>query len=106
MSILIEGMEMPKAQFQKSSTLYHEEGTIFVYPDGKARAELLVDYNERKYYPIIPVHEPHGRLGDLDKLNEEVRLLIKENMFSHDDARDLLETIADAPTVIPASGEE
>ena len=106
MSILIEGMEMPKAQFQKSSTLYHVEGTIFVYPDGKARAELSVDYNERKSYPIISVHEPHGRLGDLDKLNKEVRLLIKENMLSRDDARDLLETIADAPTVIPASGDE
>ena len=55
--------------------------------------------------PLIEVQEPHGRLIDADKLNEEVRLLIKENMFSHDDARDLLETIADAPTIIPASEE-
>ena len=55
--------------------------------------------------PLIEVPEPHGRLGDLDKLNEEMRLLIKENMFSRDDAKDLLETIADAPTVIPASKE-
>jgi len=55
--------------------------------------------------PPIKVPEPHGRLGDLDALNEEVRLLIKENMLSRDDAKDLLETIADAPTVIPASKE-
>ena len=52
----------------------------------------------------VPV-PPHGRLGDLDKLNEEVHLLIKEKMFSRDDAGDLLETIADAPTIIPSSEE-
>lgn len=62
-------------------------------------------YIRRDDCPLVHV-QPHGRLGDLDKLNEEVSLLIKENMFSRDDARDLLETIADAPTVIPASGTE
>jgi len=69
-------------------------------------AMITIHGEDRKSFPLVPVQEPHGRLGDLDKLNKEMRLLIKENMFSRDDARDLLETIADAPTVIPASGTE
>jgi len=81
-------MEMPKVGSK----------IITIYANGK----VLYDGG---YIKAVSVPEPHGRLGDLDKLNEEVRLLIKENMFSRDDARDLLETIADAPTVIPASKE-
>ena len=45
---------------------------------------------------------PHGRLVDADKLMQEMRLFIKENMLSRDDARELLETIEDAPTIIQA----
>ena len=88
--LLIRGMEMPKAQFQKSSTLYHVEGTIFVYHDGKARAELSVDYKERKSYPLVPV-PPHGRLGDLDEMEK------KYSQCLVGDAYGLM------PTIIPAS---
>ena len=49
----------------------------------------------------VPV-PPHGRLVDADKLTKEMRLFIKENMLSRDDARELLETIEDAPAVIEA----
>ena len=94
MAILIEGMEMPK-----------ETTLISIGPGGTVEIHRNDDLT---WVPLkekaVPV-PPHGRLGDLDKLNEEVHLLIKENMFSRDDARDLLETIADAPTVIPASEE-
>lgn len=92
MSILIEGMEMPK------DGVYWCE--IGVADD---IAMITIHGEDRKSFPLVPVPEPHGRLGDLDKLNKEMRLLIKENMFSRDDTRDLLETIADAPTVIQAS---
>lgn len=95
MSLLIKGIEMPKDRPQ----------LLWVYPNGKALT-VQSDVDPWKELQAVPVSEPHGRLGDLDKLNEEVHLLIKENMFSRDDARDLLETIADAPTVIPASGTE
>lgn len=52
-------------------------------------------------FKVVPV-PPHGRCIDADKLMQEMRLFIKENMLSRDDARELLETIADAPTVIEA----
>lgn len=45
---------------------------------------------------------PHGRLIDSDELTKEMRLFIKENMLSRDDARELLETIAEAHTIIQA----
>ena len=95
MSVLIEGMELPKDRPQ----------LLWIYPNGKALT-VQSDVDPWKELQAVPVPEPHGRLGDLDKLNKEMHLLIKENMFSRDDARDLLETIADAPIVIPASGTE
>lgn len=90
MSVLIEGVEIPKDK--AVSLIICSSGNVYYYGlkiVGKA----------------IEIHSQHGRLIDADKLNEEVCLLIKENMFALDDARDLLETIADAPTVIPASEE-
>lgn len=102
MSILISGMEMPKAQFQNSSTLYHVEGTIFVYPDGKARAELSVDYKERKSYPLVPV-PTHGRLGDLDALFKEIGM---DGRFGILEAMCVQSIIHDAPTIIPAEEGE
>lgn len=97
--ILIRGMEIPKAQFQKSSTLYHLEGTIFVYPDGKARAELSVDYNKRKSHSLVPV-PPHGDLIDRDALIKNAR-----TQFDWNDVVDV-EDIANAPAIIPAEEGE
>lgn len=93
MSILIEGMEMPTED---------EEIIIRIDSNGTVMTEYALPISGTKAVSV----PPHGRLGDLDKLNEEVRLLINENMLSRDDARDLLGTVADAPTVIPASGTE
>ena len=58
-----------------------------------------------KRYSLVSV-PPHGRCVDADKLMQEMRLFIKENMLSRDDARELLETIEDAPTIIPAEEGE
>lgn len=67
---------------------------------------LEEDCEERRpdWCPLVPV-PTHGRLIDSDELTKEMRLFINENMLSRDDARELLETIADAPTIIPASEE-
>lgn len=44
----------------------------------------------------------HGRLIDANKLREEMLLFIKENLLTRDDARELLATVDEAPTVIEA----
>ena len=95
MSILIKGMEMPKEKpliikISQDGTVYMSQG-IYGIGHGVATA--------------VPV-PPHGRCVDADKLMQEMCLFIKENMLSRDDARELLETIEDAPTIIPAEPTE
>lgn len=46
--------------------------------------------------------QAHGRLIDADKLREEMLLFIEKNMLARDDARELLATVDEAPTVIEA----
>lgn len=81
-------MEMPK----------NEPLLVKINPDGSVSTTAKNGY---KKYEAVPV-PPHGRCVDADKLMQEMRLFIKENMLSRDDARELLETIEDAPTIIPA----
>lgn len=100
MGVYINGVEMPKAQFQKSSTLYHVEGMIFVYPDGKARVELSVDYKERKSYPLVPV-PPHGNLKDADAIRKDWL----EN-YRYALTRSILDSFDNAPTIIEAEDDE
>ena len=64
--------------------------------------------------PLVEVKEPHGRLGDLDKLwdrmynyidNEGAKMPFGDNDFMiHKDSA--CELIEDAPTVIEAEGRE
>lgn len=68
-------------------------------------AMITIHGEDRKSFHLVPV-PPHGRCVDADKLMQEMRLFIKENMLSRDDARELLETIKSAPTIIPAEGVE
>ena len=56
MSILIKGMEMP----QGNSTI-----NVLIYADGTVYTGHVND----SQYSAVSVHTPHGRLGDLDKLN-------------------------------------
>ena len=94
MGVYIKGMEMPK------DGVYWCE--IGVADD---IAMITIHGEDRKSFPLVPV-PPHGRCVDADKLMQEMRLFIKENMLSRDDARELLETIEDAHTIIPAEQAE
>lgn len=87
MGIYIPNMKMPKyttkAEFGIDADgnplcmVYHEDGT------------------EPDIYEAVPLPEGHGRLGDLDKLQEEFKK-------SHDGKRLML--IDTAPTIVPAEG--
>lgn len=99
MSILIEGMEMPK-----------ETTLISIGPGGTVEIHRNDDLT---WVPLkekaISVPEPHGRLGDLDELYVSLKKWLMQNRHSMTKAtrvwiRGVLEGIAAAPTVIPASG--
>lgn len=79
MGVYINGMEIPK------------KPVLFcIHPDGKVFADLEGGWGE---YNAIPV-PPHGRLIDVDKLEEEVCCGCKRGCIDC--------AIANAPTVIPA----
>ena len=97
MSILITGMNMPT-----------EGGTICVYKiNGKFFAARA---GKDEIFPIIHIHEPHGRLGDLDELHKKaVRRSEKAGTYDswYNCADRVISAfdIGNAPTVIPASEE-
>ena len=64
--------------------------------------DLLTD-KRRDDCPLVPVLEPHGRLIDADALFNNLERTGWYDNADRDIAEDL---VLDAPTVIPASGEE
>lgn len=101
MGVYINGMEMPK---------HDDEYVIFtVYGDGGVVYGPLNRPHVRYKNRAVPVHEPHGRLGDLDRLAKEVEDMIKEfplDSIGAERYRLFAELIKTAPTVIPASEKE
>ena len=97
MSILIRGMEMPT-----------EGGTIVVY---KINGQFFAARSgKNELFPLVPV-PAHGRLGDLDKL-EQMFVDIDNAPYSGFDgsepfysAEDAAQIIRLSPTVIPATFE-
>lgn len=100
MGVYIKGMEMPK-----DGVYWCEIGVA-----GDI-ATITIHGEERKSFPLVPVLEPHGRLGDLDKLEKMFADIDSapyscfdgaEPFYSAEDAANIIRL---APTVIPASGE-
>ena len=114
MGVYIKGMEMPK-EIEPALVIEFCEDQ-----DGKRYARFyhyryggLTDWHE-----VIELHEPHGRLGDLDVLED---MVIKEKHFcaktaaKHEIIVELYKSfglhdaelmIEAAPTIIPASEED
>ena len=108
MSILIKGMEMPEN--------CHECEFVDILPtcpcnkmaDDDFWNDVSLAVEGHKDCPLIGVPEPHGRLGDLDKL-EQMFADIDNAPYSGFDgtetfysAEDAAQIISLAPTVIPA----
>lgn len=69
---------------------------------------VTVNVNEMtvsKYCPLVEIPTPHGRLGDLDKLMTEFMDSDLDHL-QRDDWREVIQIVADAPTVIEAEGRE
>lgn len=105
MSVLIRGMEMPQRCGQ--CKLYHAEYPMYCLAvEGHRTVGAPYGMPRPDWCPLIEVKEPHGRLGDLDKLKAQ---------YVHGKADDEIESawisnirraIANAPTVIEAEGRE
>ena len=91
MSILIKGMEMP----QGNSTI-----NVLIYADGTVYTGHVND----SQYSAASVPTPHGRLGDLDELMTEFMDSDLDHL-QRDDWKEIIQIVADAPTVIEAEGE-
>ena len=91
MSVLIRDMEMPERC-----------GQCFLRV-GNCKQRVYMEHRP-KGCPLVEVKEPHGRLGDLDKLMTE---FIDSDLdhLQRDDWREVIQIVSDAETVIEAEGE-
>ena len=87
MTILIKGMEMPKA----GETIIIAENV-----DGTIYGQL--EHGD-DWYPLIEVPTPHGRLVDATELLRDSGGIILETIDDHEEVEEM---IKDAPTVIEA----
>ena len=114
MSILIRGMEMPKncdecrfcvngftddAPMYECAVQSYENVSVLVESGGKPFAF------RPDWCPLIEIPTPHGRLGDLDKLMTEFMDSDLDHL-QRDDWREVIQIVADAPTVIEEEGSE
>lgn len=93
MSILIEGMNMPKGGPM----------IVAIRPDGMVEDVMGCYVGKAISVP------PHGRLGDLDRLAKEVKDMAKEfppDSIGAERYRLFMEFIKTAPTIIPAEEEK
>ena len=99
MSILIQGMEMPKRCFE---CIFLTTVPNFFCLAGKRDlcAEHGINISRPDWCPLIEL-PPHGRLGDLDELYKAANMA---DDFGAD-TTDILKLIIDTPTVIEAEGE-
>ena len=91
MSVLIKNMEMPERC-----------GQCFLRV-GNCKQRVYMEHRP-KGCPLVEVKEPHGRLGDLDKLMTE---FIDSDLdhLQRDDWREVIQIVSDAETVIEVEGE-
>lgn len=89
--ILIRGMEMP-GHCRRCPLRDNDDSHCVLQP---ASAETDTWEFQRKHCPLLPLPEGHGRLGDLDALQEEFKKY-------HDGKRLML--IDTALTIVPAEG--
>lgn len=113
MSLLIEGMDMPKHAVRSGTddTIYRS--CVLVHPNGTA--ELVVDLefadqfnfdHNLKRFSLTEIPTPHGRLIDEDKLIARLKNTtgiahkLDYDMFKH-----ILSLIEHQPTIIEAEGK-
>lgn len=96
MSVYIKGMEMPK------DGVYWCE--IGVADD---IAMITIHGEDRKSFSLVPVHEPHGRLGDLDDIIKRAKKWLDHpDEYISQRNKDMIYILEKEDAIIPASGTE
>lgn len=77
MSILVQGMKMPK-NCRTCPMLYDGYGYKWCNITGESLGFEETDNGRDKYCPLIEIKKHHGRLGDLDKLKRKAQKVSTE----------------------------
>ena len=111
MSILIRGMEMPKScdvcPFVGTNDDLMTDDYRYLYCGFPYMGQFVTDYEATRHpdCPLVPLPEKHGRLGDLDKLEESLRMVAAYQTGERQQGiLGCCETIRMAKTIIPAEG--
>lgn len=89
--ILIRGVSLPEGELKYVTLWVYGDGRVYVSNNASAAV------SQRLQDLAVPLPEGHGRLGDLDALQEEFKKY-------HDGKRLML--IDTALTIVPAEGDE
>lgn len=100
MSVIVKNMVMPKRCLDCPFMVSRDNDDCILQTE--VENELARTWEELKAScPLVEIPTPYGRLGDLDKLMTE----FMDSDLDHiqrDDWREVIQIVADAPTVIEA----
>lgn len=104
-SVLIRGMEMPQKCGQ--CKLYHVEYPMYCMAvEGHRTVGAPYGMPRPDWCPLVEVKEPHGRLGDLDKLKAKFRHSEKDDEVDKAWNSAVRRIITQAETIIEPEGSE
>lgn len=101
MSVIIKNMEMPQKCGQ--CKLYHAEYPMYCMAvEGHRTVGAPYGMQRPDWCPLVEVKEPHGDLVNKDKLMQDVMDSDLDHL-QRDDWKEVIQIVADAPTVIEGS---
>lgn len=105
--ILIRGISLPEDELKYVSLWIYGDGRVYVSKNASAAS------SKRLQDLAIPLPEGHGRLGDLDKLEDAfIRYYLEQErnnnlVFAAVEIKQrVADMIGDWPTIVPAEGGE
>lgn len=94
MSIILKGIDMPKAGEKHRITIY-DNGEAYITTSNRLYE------TDRKDVEVIEIPTPHGRLIDASEL---IKSYMKGTKTDIDDFYDTIDIIDNAPTILEAEG--
>ena len=105
MSLLIEGIGAPKNCAACDYSMYVELWNMYCKLVCKKEKTDIASKRRADFCPMKEIKEPHGDLVDKDKLMLEIMDSDLDHL-QRDDWREVIQIVADAPTIIESEGSE